>query len=316
MKWIQRLRHTMLFETIYKNSITRNFIGYIKRTYSDTFCLLAKGLSMIGQKHPYTLKNNANINLILITVAFNNDLLISKQIELVKQFICDDDYQHVIIDNSTRRNMRKNIASICKNNEIEYIAIPYIVSWLASKNIYVNGYSHGCALNWTYRYVIKPRQPKRFMLLDHDLFPLKRISIKERLGNKDFLGVRRKRTYGWYLWPGWSIFRFNSIANNKPDFMPLFIKKQYFDSGGSMYKRVFHNYDVNAIEFPNIRIIRIKKTKGLNSQYDIYHGDCIQIIDEGWIHIINGSNCAQIKGKEETIKSIIENILKVQNYLK
>lgn len=316
MKWVQRLRRTTLFDNIYKSRMARSFFNYLIRTYSKAFCLLAKGLSTIGRKHPYPSENNANINLILITVAFNNDLLINKQIELVKQFISDDDYQHIIIDNSTRKKMRKRIASLCKKNDIEYIAIPHMVSWLAAKNIYANGYSHGCALNWTYRFVIKPRNPEVFMLLDHDLFPLKDISVKERLGTNDFLGVRREPSREWYLWPGWSIFRLNSIANYKPDFMPLYVKKQYLDSGGSMYKRVFRHYNINTIEFPTTRTLRIKQTKGLKLGNDIYHGDCIQFIDETWLHLINGSNCAHIKGKETFVKHIIDNIPKVQAMLK
>ena len=51
------------------------------------------------------------------------------------------------------------------------------------------------------------------------------------------------------------------------------------------------------VDFLHTKTYRIKKTQELKSYNDIYHGDCIQIIDNAWLHIINGSNYAHINGK-------------------
>ena len=60
---------------------------------------------------------------------------------------------------------------------------------------------------------------------------------------------------------------------------------------------------------------RIKQTSKLKKYNDIYHGDCIQIIDDSWLHIINGSNYAHINGKEETIKDILDNIKEYTHFI-
>lgn len=59
--------------------------------------------------------------------------------------------------------------------------------------------------------------------------------------------------------------------------------------------------------FPIVKTLRYKKTEGLNRQCDIYHSDYIQIVDKSWLHIINGSNYANIPGKEDMIRQVLSN---------
>lgn len=42
------------------------------------------------------------------------------------------------------------------------------------------------------------------------------------------------------------------------------------------------------------------------------HGDCVQLIDYTWLHLINGSNYAKIPGKEQLVIKMIDNMEKHQ----
>ena len=108
----------------------------------------------------------------------------------------------------------------------------------------------------------------------------------------------------WYLWPGWCIFNFAKFTA-RPNFEPIFTQKSFLDTGGSNYPRYYNRYDIQAIPFPLVKSLRYKKTEGLNRHCDILHSDYIQIVDESWLHIINGSNYAKIPGKEDMISRVL-----------
>ena len=256
-----------------------------------------------------------NKELFVITIAFNHVRLIEKQIELVKRYVRDDNYRHVIVDNSPNRAVRKQIKKLCEKEMVDYVSVPLFIDKLISHRLFGNGLSHGAALNWVFYHVLKHNQPKFFALLDHDVFPLKDFSLKEKLGKHDFFGVERNTKGGWYLWSGWCVFRYDVVERCKPNFLPKFVDGTYLDSGGSNYECLYSHYSLSDIDFPEVITKRVKRTDGLHSHNDIYHSDCIQYIDNAWLHIINGSNCAHINGKEEFVNSVIDNIEKYRAYI-
>ena len=72
--------------------------------------------------------------------------------------------------------------------------------------------------------------------------------------------------------------------------------------------KLYQHYQREEQRFAEVQTVRIQKTKGLLSANDIYHADCIQRIDNAWIHIINGSNYAKLKGKEKMVKRVLEKV--------
>ena len=72
--------------------------------------------------------------------------------------------------------------------------------------------------------------------------------------------------------------------------------------------RFYYKYSLKDVVFPVVKLIRIKNSKDLVRGWDIYHSDYVQIIDDTWLHLINGSNYANIKGKEEVIEEILVDI--------
>lgn len=252
----------------------------------------------------------------VITVAYNQVLLIEKQIELVKLHVKDMNYLHVVVDNSPNKNVRKQIKEICEKEKVGYVSIPFFIDKLICHKLFRYGVSHGAALNWIYYNFLKQQKPIIFVFLDHDVFPMEDYSIINTLGDRDFYGVERIRGNGWYLWPGWCIYRFDAIDNCHPNFLPYIMKETFLDAGGGNYPRIYSRYDLKTIEFPPVVTKRIRYSKNLYTHNDIYHGDCVQLIDSTWLHLINGSNYAKIPGKEELVNLMIDNIDKLYEVVK
>lgn len=246
--------------------------------------------------------------MLLVSIAYNSDQLISNQIEMVKKHIKDPHYQLLVVDNSTDKTIRKKIQDVCSHHQIEYISMPFTFRQKVCKWFKWGGMSHGLALNWTFYHILYHRKPKYFALLDHDIFPIKDCNLTETIGELHFYGVRRDREDYWYLWPGWSIFNFEAIDKKNPNFQPYFTKTTYLDSGGGNYFKIYNNYAINTIPFPQVKIHRLKITKGISVWNDVYHRDCIQFIDGSWLHIINGSNYCHLPGKDDTVRKILDNI--------
>ena len=264
-------------------------------------------LTRFGKDVPF---ETVESSLFIITIAYNHVKLIEKQIELVKRYCRDEGYRHVIVDNSPKKSSREQIKMICEQEDVDYVSVPCYIDKLISHKLFGNGLSHGAALNWMFYHFLIHNRPESFALLDHDVFPLKEFSLKEILGTHDFFGVERNMGVGWYLWPGWCVFSYDVVEKCRPNFLPVFVKRMYLDSGGGNYKRMYSQYALNTISFPKVVTKRVKRTEGLYKYNDIYHGDCLQYIDNAWLHIINGSNCAHIPGKEQYVDYILDNLEK------
>lgn len=246
--------------------------------------------------------------LYVITVAYNHVRLIEKQIELVKLHVKDKNYRHVVVDNSPSKSARKQIKEICEREKVGYVSVPMFVDKLIWHGLFGYGLSHGAALNWMFYHFLKQQQPVRFALIDHDVFPMEDYSFIDKLEDRDFYGVERNRESGWYVWPGWCVFRFDAINDCRPNFLPYYRNGTFLDAGGGNFPRFYGRYDFSSIEFAPVVTRRIRHTKELSTYNDIYHGDCVQLIDHKWLHLINGSNCAGIPGKEALVSRMIEEL--------
>lgn len=243
-------------------------------------------------------------DLYVITIAYNQARLIEKQIELVRLHIRDVNYLHIVVDNSPNKRVRNQIKEICEREKIAYVPVPMFIDKLICHRIFGYGLSHGAALNWMFYHILRQQKPVRFALIDHDAFPMDDYSFVEKLRERDFFGVERNRESGWYVWPGWCVYRFDAINDCHPNFLPYFLQDAFWDAGGGNYPRFYGRYDLKTLEFPPVVTKRIRHSKGLSTHNDIYHGDCVQLIDEKWHHLVNGSNYAKIPGKEELINKI------------
>lgn len=245
--------------------------------------------------NPITEKEAVDI----ITVAFNNAHLIPLQEQFLKKNISDQ-YTHIVADNSTNMQAREEIYQYCQAQGIPYISLPY--NWL---NKVGGSYSHACALNYVYKHVICKRRPYAFGQIDHDLFPLKKLSIADYLRNQPVYGPLRHREECWYLSAIMSFFRYDYVQDKKVDFMPVTPYKTYLDSGGGNWYDIYSRLDMTALTFPD-EFIEPLRAGGDR------HGDSLEWFDnKKWLHTINGSCWKQVaEGKENLVTQLLDAYLK------
>lgn len=223
----------------------------------------------------------------IITIAFNNLELIEYQTRFLRKNI-KDNYSHIVVDNSTDREIRLQLYDYCKNNDIAYIGLPK--NW---SNKVGPSYSHATALNYAYKHVIKKREPYAFGFIDHDLFPIRSISIIDKLKNQPIYGPLRLRERWWYLSAILSFFRFDFVKDKKVDFMPVTPETVYLDSGGGNWYGLYSKLDREKIVFPN------ECVEPLRDGGD-RHGDSLEFFDDKvWLHTINGSCWKKVNKQNE-----------------
>lgn len=207
------------------------------------------------------------------TIAFNNPIVIEKQIILMRKNLLGD-YLYTVVDNSSDLKVREELSELCKKKRIEYISLPY-------NDIGNHGggsASHGAALNWLYRNIITIRKDEYFGFVDHDIFPIDKNNLYELIKGKDFYGLYQNREEKWYLWAGYCFFNTEFAKQHKLDFMPC----KGLDTGGSNYNILFKDYDKNKIDFATQKYKHLR-AKGVQKPI------LLEYIDN-WMHIFSGSD--------------------------
>ncbi|MDR1527868.1 MAG: hypothetical protein LBS46_09425 [Dysgonamonadaceae bacterium] len=169
-------------------------------------------------------------------------------------------------------------------------------------------YSHGTALNWIYRHIVKKRQPCYFGCIDHDLFPIKPVCPVEHLARQPIYGIIEERGRYWYLWAGFCLFRFDFVRNKKIDFLPTKPKTIYLDTGGSNWYSIYSKINKTSMSFASSRCQTIvEKENGKNGRINLW----VEYLDDTWLHTAGASNYAkiapeQIERKEDAIWKILK----------
>ena len=252
----------------------------------------------------------------LITVAFNNPKVIEYQIKLIRKF-AQGDFTILICDNSNVKEKSEAIRKVCEDLDVTFIRVQ------PKKN--PNGYSdsHGIALNWIYQNIIKKRG-NNFAFLDHDIFPVKPVNVEEYIKTQDFYGYKNlphKETFlnknMWYIWPGLSFFNYSALKDKDVNFGKWrrfgFLKVVGADTGSANWPVLYSKCNPENIRFASTSFWNIKK----NSETDDFQirelaqTELIQYFDnENWLHMIDGSEWQDSKGKTEMVYKLLDKILK------
>jgi hypothetical protein len=180
----------------------------------------------------------------LVTVAFNDPTVVQWQIVLVRRYVPG---VHVIADNSTDEESAANIERVCRTLNVPYLRLPTAKTRHASC-------SHGYALNWLWRNVVRPGEPEAFGFLDHDLFPTSFDDPFAPLKSQPFYGAvriynaSRCRPARWNLWPGFCFFSFDAVRR-----LSLNFHQDWFfsmDSGGRNWRLLYQKTDVSKLQRP------------------------------------------------------------------
>ena len=179
---------------------------------------------------------------VLITIAYNDSQVIEWQARLLRTFL--PNVLYVIADNSVNDTAAAHIASLARQRGIPYIRLP-LIRWTragASR-------SHGLALNWVWRNIVRPGEPEAFGFLDHDLFPTAPDDPFSELARQDFYGFVRRAGERWFLWAGFCLFRFEAVRDR-----PLDFGQDWFnglDTGGGNWNVLYRNFDLGKLRCPS-----------------------------------------------------------------
>jgi hypothetical protein len=174
----------------------------------------------------------------------------------------------IVADNSRNPASAREIEAVVKEGGGAYFKLPPN----PIRNI---NRSHGNALNWTWRHIIRPLRPRVFAFLDHDIFPLAPADVDALLGDQDFYGhVMDRGERGWAIWAGYSFYRFAALENLKLDFNPDMDRRLV--AGGRNYGPLYRRYDLSRLRFATHRwMVETDPATGAKM-----HTERI----DGWIH--------------------------------
>lgn len=234
-----------------------------------------------------------NNKVLIITVAYGSSRLIIKQNELIKRFCKDENFEHIVIDNSKVDNVLNELNSFLETNKGAFKL------HRTNFDIGDNSQSHALALNWAYS-VYKESCDYCFFI-DHDCFPVKDFSVVEMLENKVHGGLIQlrqpkneegKEVDFFYFWAGFFMFNNNKIGRSLIDFSP---NRQFgLDTGGNLYP-LFYIYKKE-------QYFESSETKHLNPQFE--GEEYAMLHNEGFLHFINGSNWSGRENHELRLESL------------
>jgi len=211
-----------------------------------------------------------------ISIAFNSPKTIEKQLTQIQEF-CADDFEIVVCDNSTTNHSAREIQRTCDLQGVEYYRLP--VNPFSGK---FHAMSHGSALDWVLKNVITVRIPEWILFLDHDVWPTSEVDIPnllEAMKNKSAHGIVVDSSDGWYMWPG---FLWIHCASQNLRHLSLMPTLGVTDTGGEGWHTLYKFLDPTLVSSVEVGFRKIGK--GDSPQIDY-----IQILDQQWLHLINGS---------------------------
>jgi glycosyltransferase involved in cell wall biosynthesis len=228
----------------------------------------------------------------IITVTFNNERLLVHQIKLLQKNL-KDDFELVVVDNSTDKIKRQLIKEFCLLHGILYFPV--------IQNPYYGGSeSHAYCLNWSYRNYIQKIRPRYFGFIDHDAFPVNEHSLISVLQKQQVYGHLQSRGEYWYLWAGLCFYRFESVKDLALDFMPGVIQNTAVDTGGLNWEILYKHLDRQKLLFPAHSYIQLREGEVIQSDKMERLGD--------WLHSFNGSNWMQVKSKDREIDEYLQKL--------
>lgn len=227
----------------------------------------------------------------LVTVAYENPQVVDWQLQLLHKHLRDP-FHHITVDNSPSVEDRQVIAEVCRRRGSGYVALARYTAGVGKGSD-----SHGLALNWALRRLIRPRGAIAFGFIDHDLFPVRSTSLLEPLAAAGVYGALQGDANRWYLWPGFSCFTAARVAGARLDFRP----GRHSDTGARNWKRLFSRVPFAQVPFPDHAYGKLRE--GDDPQADWYEtmGD--------WLHTFNASGWKDVEDRDHLVEALVQRYL-------
>jgi hypothetical protein len=188
---------------------------------------------------------------IAATIAFNMPWAVELFLRTARLNLIDTAI--IVLDNSSRKEARAEIAALCRANGVAYLSLPRNPEWSPNR-------SHGIALNWAYRNLIRPLDPPVFAFLDHDLFALQPFDLAAALVGQPVYGTKtRSRVVpeAWSLWAGFCVFDHAALKSRLLDFN--YEGPMMLDTGGYNWMRLYRDLDAAGMRFAKAVHVRFRE---------------------------------------------------------
>lgn len=248
----------------------------------------------------------------LVVIAFNRPDLIELQNQFLRKNF-KNPFTYTVADNSIDPKAQEVIRSYCLRNNIPYLRLPS-----NPFNAPRFSESHGAALNYAYRKVLKKKTSTIIGVLDHDIFPIDSMDISELLSNQPFYGMLQEYQNPalpngklYYLWPGLAFFKRSCLEGINVDFMP----RLKGDTGSAMFNSLYKSYFIDLQNPSNFKFAT-EKRKSL-WEGDDFQSDMYAIVGENWLHIVNAGSWKKTPKaalKAERMVQLLQKLLHRENY--
>jgi hypothetical protein len=224
----------------------------------------------------------------LVTIAFNNPVVIGEQVRLLRKNLADP-FEHTIADGSPDPDLSVEIRAVCADLGVPYLHLPSTRGPAPGPSM-----SHGRALNWVVVHYLRPREAHYFGFLDHDVFPIRRTSVISKLSDAPVWGLPQEREGRWYLWPGLSFFDARRVLHESLDFRP----GTGVDTGGRNWETLYSTMDRRDLDEPAHSHLRLREGDGpIQSDHYEAIGD--------WIHTFNASHWMAVEDRDELVAELL-----------
>ena len=223
---------------------------------------------------------------VLLTVAFGDARCLDLQLRLTGGLVRHD--LHIVADNSVSDAAAGENEQVCASHGVAYVRLP-ANPWTARNP----SRSHGAAMNWMWRNVLKPAAPAAFGFLDQDLFPTQLCDPFEPLEDSAFYGDLRWAGARWYLWAGYCFFRFDAIVQEPLDFgLDWFagLDTAGLDTGGANWQVLYRGVDPNTVPQRPITAFAALPGIELRQAYCEWRGS--------WLHEVGLDGDLSLKAKK------------------
>ncbi|MFI4935671.1 MAG: hypothetical protein ACHP7N_13695 [Caulobacterales bacterium] len=188
-----------------------------------------------------SLKGSIAGRRVIITIAFNDSEVVGWQAPLIARHVSN--CYHLIADNSSDDEAARRIEAIARLNGCGYLRLPR-GPWTKPED---GGRSHGLAMTWTWRNLVRLARPAAFGFIDHDIFPMKSANPFEPLATHAVAGRLRRagETGRWNLWAGFCFYRFDAVQAVDLDFSLDWAAG--LDTGGGNWARLYRRLDAEQV---------------------------------------------------------------------
>jgi hypothetical protein len=214
-------------------------------------------------------KDLANKNIALV-IAFEQPWALNWLLQMANKNASD--FTVLVFDNSRNDSKRIEIEQVCRKNKAPYLALP------RNPTRHVNR-SHGMAMTWVYHNVVRAINPRIFGFIDHDLIPVRQVSIADKLADQPVYGLLNPGKFGfWALWAGYCFFDYAGTRGKPINFLYDFSRD--IDTGGRNWKSLYRDLDRRQLRFAISDRVSMKVPS-------IETPRLVQFIDEHWLHMGN-----------------------------